>query len=399
MKPFAIALLVIAFLSSAIGTSPQDRVSTSKQTPVSDPAKSAAGAAPTRNAERRADDQYLMLVSSLSLATFTPEGIAQFDRSSYEGVAVPFLNAYDTGAIPSAQFMQDQISGWKKITKKDLWPWVYLNRLIGPDPARRAQFEKLPYFTGIQGADLEGHTDARRDFLDYWRNSLRAARNTETPGVVVDLEFYNFYAEYDLGILARQINKKPGEAVDSLKQLGRRMAEIVAEEYPTARIWFLFTDLGNPTWKMVDGQPFYASPAYVVMGLLEGIVEKGSRATVVSGGEVGLGYCHTSLAQLQMKIKNRATGFTPTLSKYAGILELAGTLTLFSDESGKSGWMKERCTPADASTVEELQPYLKLLLKTYRYNWIYASGTGSYYALQPDRPSRFDAVIAKAKAK
>jgi hypothetical protein len=105
------------------------------------------------------------------------------------------------------------------------------------------------------------------------------------------------------------------------------------------------------------------------------------------------------LAQLQMKIKNRATGFAPTLTKYGGILELAGTLTLFSNESGKSGWMKERCTPSDASTVEELQPYLKLLMKTYRYNWIYASGTGSYYALQPDRPSRFDAVIAKAKAK
>jgi hypothetical protein len=397
MKQLAISFLAIPFLAGAIVVTTPDGSSACNVGLSEEQARKTAEPASGRNPEKSKDDKYLMLVSSVSLTTLTQEGIAQFDRSSYEGVAVPFLNAYETGPIPSAQFMQDRISEWKKVTKKDLWPWVYLNRIIGPDPARKQQFERLPYFTKIRGADLEGQTEARKDFLEYWRNSLRAARNTQSPGIVVDLEFYNFYPAYDLGVLAREMGKKPDDAVTLLKQLGHRMAEIVADEYPTAKIWFLFTDLGNPAWKLVDGRPFYASPAYVVLGLLDGIEEKGTPATIVSGGEVGLGYCHSSLAQLQMKIKNRATGFAPALSKYTGVLELAGTLTLFSDENGKSGWMKERCTPSDASNVEELQPYLKLLMKTYRYNWIYASGTGGYYAFRPNAPDRFDVVIAKSK--
>jgi hypothetical protein len=55
------------------------------------------------------------------------------------------------------------------------------------------------------------------------------------------------------------------------------------------------------------------------------------------------------------------------------------------------------CDKSDAANVEELQPYLELLLKTYRYNWIYAT----YYAgYDPFHPSalRFDAMIRKALA-
>src|SRR5262249_42941828 len=148
----------------------------------------------------------------------------------------------------------------------------------------------------IQGIDLEGKAAGKADFLEHWRNCLRVARATGAPGIVVDLEFYNFYGEYDIGVLSHQLNMKPSESVGSLKQLGLEMAKTVAAEYPAAKLWFLFTDLGNPSWKVVEGQPHFASPAYIVLGLLEGLVAGSVPSRVISGGEVGLGYCHDSIA-------------------------------------------------------------------------------------------------------
>ena len=55
------------------------------------------------------------------------------------------------------------------------------------------------------------------------------------------------------------------------------------------------------------------------------------------------------------------------------------------------------CKTASAATAEDLQPYLELLLKSYRYNWIYASSDGNYLAFVPESASRFDAVIRRAK--
>jgi len=90
---------------------------------------------------------------------------------------------------------------------------------------------------------------------------------------------------------------------------------------------------------------------------------------------------------------------TMQLQKYEGTLELAGTMTLWSDPTAKRGWMKEYpCGSTSAATVEDLQPYLELLLRSYRYNWIYGSGDGGYYAFVPESARRFDTVISKAKA-
>jgi hypothetical protein len=41
---------------------------------------------------------------------------------------------------------------------------------------------------------------------------------------------------------------------------------------------------------------------------------------------------------------------------------------------------------------------MELLFRSYRYNWIYGSINGGYYAFQPAVAPRFDAAIARAKA-
>jgi hypothetical protein len=77
---------------------------------------------------------------------------------------------------------------------------------------------------------------------------------------------------------------------------------------------------------------------------------------------------------------------------------MAGTMTLWSDRAAKKGWVNDgACKLATASSVEELEPYLQLLLRSYRYNWIYGSPDGNYLAFAPESARRFDAVITRAK--
>jgi len=162
----------------------------------------------------------------------------------------------------------------------------------------------------------------------------------------------------------------------------------------------MFTGLGYPEYKVVGGHPYFPSPAYIVFGLLDEIQKRNLPLTLISGGEGSLGYCHETLEQFQDAIRKRQSKFAPHLQKYQGILELGGTLTLWSDRSQKQGWVKDgACGTSTAATVEDLQPYLELLLKSFRCNWIYGSGDGGYQAFVPMVATRFDNVISRAKTK
>jgi hypothetical protein len=113
---------------------------------------------------------------------------------------------------------------------------------------------------------------------------------------------------------------------------------------------------------------------------------------------VGLGYCHTSVDDLRQSIEKRAADFAPLLHKYNGILELAGTMTLWSDRSAKKSWVANgACGSSPAASVEDLIPYMELLFRTYRYNWLYGSPNGGYFAFQSTSAARFDSAVNEAK--
>lgn len=343
-----------------------------------------------------------MLVNTALAPLMTPLKLTQFDKSPYDGIAVAFWHAYDTSRVPSSEEMNAKVADWKRYTKKDIWLWVYVNRILGVDEKEQSDYShyaKTAYFRNIRGADLDDTAGALTDFLQCWRNNLRAARDSHEPGIVLDLEFYNFHKEYEIGELARQTGKKPQEVIDRLRQIGARMADIAAAEYPQAILWFFFTGFGYPELTRVDGQTFYGSPAYISMGLLDEIQKKGFPLTVFSGGETTLGYCHDSLQQFEQVIRKRATTFAPILRKYEQSLELAGTMTLWSNRARRTGWAKDICGSSEAATAEDLQPYLELLLRTYRYNWIYAAADVDYDAFSPLSAPRFDAVINQAKSR
>jgi len=345
-------------------------------------------------------DHYLMLVNTAMARQMDAQKMEQFDRSPYDGLAVSFSDAYDTSPAPTFASMQAQTESWKKSTRKDIWPWVYVNRMVGANGAEGNPLSNVPYFQKFQGLDLDGKAGAQEDFLENWRNALRIARVAGVPGVVCDLEFYNNYKADDIGELARMTSMPKEDVLKALRQAGARMADIAAQEYPGAALWFLFTGFTRRDYRMIDGKPYYLAGTYIAEGLLDRIHEYHLSLRVLAGGEVGLGYCHTSVDDLRQAIEKRAAAFAPLLQKYSGILELAGTMTLWSEKSDKKNWVAQgACGNSSADSVEALIPYMELLFRTYRYNWIYGSPNGGYFAFQSASAPRFDDAVAKAKTR
>lgn len=345
-------------------------------------------------ARKSAPDHYLMLVNTAIAFQMSEAKLRQFDLSAYDGLAIAFLHAYDSSEVPPVAKMDAEMKEWKTYTRKDIWPWVYVNRMIGTNLAEKNWHSDTPYFRAIAGADLDDARGAQADFLRLWGNSLASARNSNEPGIVCDLEFYNNYAEYDIGELARRTGKSAVEVAAKLQKLGARMADAAANEYPGAVLWFFFTGFTHPGYKTYDRVAYYPSPTYIAMGLLDEIVQKRLPLKVLTGGEGSIGYCHHTLQDLRSAIGQREVDFKPTLAKYKGTLELAGTMTLWADTKGS----ENVCKGATAAGVEELQPYLELLFRSYRYNWIWGSADGNYLAFSPQSAPRFDAVIRRARA-
>ena len=398
-------LLATGFLTALVEIEAQGRTYAASLRPLAehsvpqkDPAKPAATA--STSATDRLGDHYLMLVNTAMANQMDAPKLAQFDRSPYDSLAVSFVNAYDTSPVPSLALMEAQIASWKESSTKQIWPWVYLNRMIGANDTEGNQLTKVPYFQRFQGLDLDGKAGAQNDFLESWRNALRLARETRVPGIVCDLEFYNNYKAYDVAQLARMTSKPQPDVLNLLRQVGARMADIAAAEYPGATLWFLFTGFTRPDYRVIEGQPYYLAATYIAEGLLDQIQQHHLPLRVLSGGEVGLGYCHNSVDDLRQAIEKRAADFAPLLQKYKGILELAGTMTLWSDRPVKKNWVAQgACGTSLAASVEELIPFMEVLFRSYRYNWLYGSPNGGYFAFQSTSAPRFDAAIAQAKVR
>lgn len=337
---------------------------------------------------------YLMLVNTAIAFQMNDAKLRQFDRSPYDAIAIAFLHAYDSSAAPSVAAMNAQLVQWKRSTGKDIWPWVYINRMIGKNPKEQNEHSDTPYFQSMRGADLADKNGAKSDFLQIWQNSIEAARDSKMPGVFLDLEFYNNYAGYDVGQLAAQTGLKPNEVADNLQKLGVRMADIAAEQYPGGILWLAFTGLTHPGYKRYDGVPYYPSPAYIAIGLLDELMRRKTNMKVLAGGETSLAYCHDTLHAFDEAVTKRQSDMASMLERYATVpLELAGTMTVWSDRP-----KNKVCPNATANSIEDLEPYIELMLNSYRYNWIWASaGDGNYDAFATASAPRFDTVIRQAE--
>jgi hypothetical protein len=391
----AVALLLLCHISAS--SAPPQQTSTSSAFL----AKSIEVDPSSRNrkaSDKPLGDHYLMLVNTAIAFQMTEDKLRQFDKSSYDGIAIAPLHAYDVSAPPSVATMDQQIAQWKKYTSKDIWPWVYVNRMISMNVSENNHYSDNPYFKQIAGIDVDDKRGALSDFMQIWRNSLSAARDSNEPGIIFDFEFYNNYKEYDIGEVARLTGKTPADAAKRLKAIGATMADSAAELYPNSMLWLFATGLTHQGYKKYDGVSYYPSPTYFVIGMLDEIRLKTLPLKLLAGGEGSLGYCHPTVDEFKQSIQKRQLDLAVDLQKYSGILELGGTLAVWSDQSAKKDWLNQgNCNASNAATIEDLQPYIELMMTTYRYNWIYGTGDGNYYPFSPTSAPRFDAVIQKAR--
>ena len=343
---------------------------------------------------------YLLLVSfaTTPLDGFGPEKIRELNLSPYHGVAVRLIHQYDATKYTLDDF-QPHVSRLKMGSEKHIWPWMFFNRFIGYEEGHRAgsKDSSKPYFRNIKGMDLYNETGALQDFFDLWRISLQIARHLGSPGIVVDAEPYNNYSAY----LVRYVSSAqgmPGDDVrSSLKAIGARLTDIVDEVYPEATLWFLFTAISARTITLKPVISWdYRAPAYIVMGMLERAAEKGSRLTLVAGGELA-GYCFKNPDDLDQKIRERKKAFSYALEKYPN-LRLGGTVAPWAEGSSRVGWMVNylKCRESEFKNITDFRPVFELLMTSYDFMWIYAAGVAPYDPYDHDSASIYNPTLLEA---
>lgn len=343
---------------------------------------------------------YLLLVSFFSgqLTEFDAAKVRAVNDSPYHGVAVSMVDAYETGPLPLRP-LEAVLGTLKNACAKHIWPWLYFNRFVGYDekkPSHSVQ-SQAPYFQRIRGMDLNNETGALGDFYDLWRAGLRAARHLGSPGIVVDPELYNNYAAYEIGYLANEMKISPLEVQEALRRVGSELAEIAAVEFPEATLWFLFTGLSSPIRGFLPFQEErYRSVTYIVEGLLERVKAEGLPLKVVSGGEMSLGYCSKSLADLKSKVVRRQEAFSKRHATL-GELHLGGTIAPWNRLDAKRGWLRQGvCGASDLGGAGDFTPLFKELLRAYGYVWIYAAMAAGYDPYDSSISPAFNAALKSA---
>ncbi len=330
---------------------------------------------------------YLLLVSFSAgpMNSFGPAKMEALDRTRYDGAAVQLYGPYYTGHCGINGIEEAAIFFLREKPGKQIWPWIFFNRFLGSQ-ARGQTHSPLsgaPAFRRIKGMDLYNEEGALGDFFTELGTALLAAHRLGSPGIVIDPEFYNDYSVSGVPALARRMGKPEGEVKKRLEAVGQRMCDVADRQYPGAVMWFLDTGLANA----VDGTAGpgftgrsrrYRAFTYIVRGLLEQAKKTHSRITVVSGGEISLGYCQKSLEGLKQGIKRRGMEYAELLREYPN-LALGGTIAPWVSSGTKKGWMeKGHCASSGIRDLEGFRPLVKELLASYNYVWIYGAWAGGY---------------------
>lgn len=338
---------------------------------------------------------YLLLLSFYSgnLISFDAAKIKSINDSPYDGVAVALNSAYDLKDYQEADF-ELTVANIKRDTRKHVWPWVFLNRIIGyqETTGRAAHPDRAKAFGSIKGMDIYGKTGALNSLYQNTRLALRIAKKLGSPGIVLDMESYNNYKTYQVGYLAQEMGRTIAEIECRLREVGVAIADITAQEYPTATIWFTFTGIGNSS-KTMGFQKQHTTVTYIAQGLLQRIQDQKYPIKVVSGGMLS-GYCYESLKSLKDAIQNRKGTYRQPLDAYPA-LRLAGTIALWRDAKEKQeGYFKnDECGKCPVQNLQQFSPYLEEIFTSYEYVWIYAAAMVNYNPYNPSIAAEYNTTI------
>jgi hypothetical protein len=262
----------------------------------------------------------------------------------------------------------------KADSHKDIWPWVFLNRIVGfnPNTSRKAgaRFTAAkPYFERIKGMDVDDRAGALNDFYQMFKLSLEVAKRLGVRGIVLDLETYNDYNTDTMPVLARMVSTDQATLRARLEQIGSQLATITQQTYPNAIIWCFQTGLGQG-----PGNGAYQTPfTYIVLGLLQNAARQHMALTLIDGGEPW-GYCFVSLGELGQQIQRRRAAYMPLRSEFPN-LELAGTVAVWINPNSpaRSGfWRSGACGGVGNRGGAGFVPDIIYLTQHYHYVWVYA---------------------------
>jgi len=314
------------------------------------------------------------------MVDFDQDKIQAINASIYDGVAVPMIGAYNSDKLVATDFSVPT----KRILKnsrKHVWPWVFLNRIIGYEEHQpsHSPLADQPYFRNIQGMAIDEGSQPLKDFHTIWSMALSSAKEMGAPGIVVDIETYNNYRSNRLAYVMSKTNMGKTHLIARLKQIGAHLYDIVDTVYPEAVIWFLYTGIGSPLQGKVSIKKEYRPGSYIVFGFLEQSNRKKSSMILVSGGEKSLGYCNKNLRDLKARITHRNQIFEYLLAQFPQ-LKLGGTIAPWHDKSIRKKWMLEyeHCSNSTLNTAESFRPLLERLIASYSYVWVYAAGAAGY---------------------
>lgn len=339
-----------------------------------------------------------LLLVSFSTPLLRDVSVRELDainRSPYEGVAVELRGPADTSHRVEAG-LDSAIARIRAHTTKHVWPWIFVNRIIGTSrggiPPESPAIARAG-FNGIPGLDLWNKTGALDDFYSQWSLALKIARELGSPGIIVDHEAYNNYRSYNIDYVARKSGRSPSEVIARLKEIGARLADMTTADYPGAVLWFLSSGLVSHDQSGVYRQ---RAGAYIALGMLERAKQTHASWTLVAGGEGSLYYCFLSLADLHSKIGQRDRDFEPLIAEYPQ-LTLAGTIAPWARASARTDWLRQdRCGRSSLATADDFVPLFRALFQRYRYVWIYAAKVAPYEPYDSVSASAYNRALRAA---
>lgn len=362
-----------------------------------------------------AREQYLRLPlagkrSYLNLITFyTPElsaleapKLAALRASAYQGVAVPLASGYSTAPLAADDLVAQQAQAAKAAAGIDIWPWVFLNRMIGRPPDAKVhpstQAADLVEFQKINILDLDDKAGARTAYLRSFRQAVRLARQLNSPGVVVDLEAYNNYQVYDGGYVAARRGETLGQVLTACEQLGTDMGKICEEEYPACVLWSLFSRLVQSGRAPDYPDLVYQTPGHITLGFLKYCRARKLPAVYLCGGEDSPGYYNANDEALRQRIATRYAALAPMLEQFPANFALAGTISPYHDYRALTSWLQTAAGPdPQLKTLADFQPLLRTLCEQYDWNWVYAASAGKADPYHRDLGPRYSEVLRQAQ--
>jgi len=339
--------------------------------------------APIADAGDNGSMPYLLLVWR-GMNSFEQQEMELLEESAYDGIALKPFSAKFYGPVPSLEDFKpllSELGALKANSTKDLWPAVYLNRMVGYSPFEPPGSSE--YFKGINGIDLDNETGARADFEEIFALSLRMARELDSPGIVVDLEAYNsgggsgVNPVYHMEDLVYIRGESEEVIVGKLQDLGHSLADLAAEIYPGCTIMLLFT---HHDWTVAE----------IVIGMLDKTQELDSGVHLIDGGEVGIGYTSEDVDDLESKIMLREEVWSEKFPYPPDLFSLGGTICPYLNRSRASDFLQGN--GEHIRTLEDFEPLFHALFDAFDLIWIY-SGGADYNPYDPQDATSFNFVF------